>query len=341
MRQVWMTRVGKPETLEIRETADPRPAADEALVRVHAAGINFADIMARLGLYPDAPKFPAVMGYEVAGVIEAVGTAFSAFRPGDKVIGLCQFGGYSERVVLKAPQLFSLPDSLTYAQGAAIPVNYLTAYQLLFAMGSVRPGQTVLVHSAGGGVGLAALDLCQIAGAKVIGTASASKHAELLRRGVTAAIDYRTQDFETEVKRLTEGRGVDLILDAVGGDSWAKGLRCLAPTGRIGVFGLSGAAATKSRNPLAAILTLLRIPWFKLNPITLMNENKGIYGVNLGHLWHEPAMVRQWLEQILAWHGEGKIHPTVDREFPFEQAAQAHHHIQDRKNFGKVVLVSG
>lgn len=339
MRQVWITKTGAPETLEVREAPDPHAGKGQVRIRVKACGINFADIMARLGLYPDAPKLPAVMGYEVAGTIDEVGAGAGSLKVGDEALALTRFGGYSDVVVVDEDQAYPLPTGFTCAQAAVLPVNYLTAYQMLFVMGGIKQGERVLVHSAAGGVGFAAVDLCAIAGAEFIGTASAGKHKALQDRGVKHCIDYRTQDFETEVMRITNGKGVHIILDAVGGKSWAKGLRCLTPTGRLVVFGFSGAATGKKPNLLAALRNLLAVPWLKFNPMWLMNNNKAVIGVNVGHLWDEREMVAGWMRQILAWCEEGKIHPTVDREFKFEEAPLAHHHIQDRKNIGKVVLV--
>jgi len=339
MRQVWITRTGPPEMLEVREAPDPEPGPGEVRIRSKACGVNFADIMARLGLYPDAPKLPAVVGYEVAGPVDAVGKGVTGFKEGDEVLALTRFGGYSDTLVIAEDQVYPLPAGWTFSQAVALPVNYLTAYQMLFVMGGIKAGDKVLVHSAGGGVGFAAIDLCAIAGAEVIGTASAAKHGVLQARGVKHCIDYRTQDFEAEVKRITGGKGVDVILDAVGGKSWAKGLRCLRPTGRLVVFGFSAAATGKKLNPVSALMNLLAVPWFKINPMWLMDHNKGVLGVNVGHLWDEREMVTGWMRRILAWCDGGKIHPTIDREFSFADAAKSHHHIQDRKNVGKVVLV--
>ena len=188
MRQVWITRTGPPEVLELREAADPAPNAGEVQIRVRAVGINFADIMARLGLYPDAPKLPAVVGYEIAGDISALGGGVSR-SVGERVFALTRFGGYSDVICVPTGQAMPLPDGMSYEDGAAIPVNYLTAYQMLVQMGSLKRAERVLVHSAAGGVGLAAIDLCRIYGAEVIGTASASKHEMLRERGVSHQID--------------------------------------------------------------------------------------------------------------------------------------------------------
>jgi NADPH:quinone reductase-like Zn-dependent oxidoreductase len=275
----------------------------------------------------------------VSGTVDAVGAGVTALQPGQDVIALCRFGGYTDTLVVPEDQVFPLLRGLTHAQGAAIPVNYLTAYQMLFSMGSLKAGERVLVHSAAGGVGFAVIDFCAIAGAEVVGIASAAKHPVLAARGVKHLIDGRTQDFEREVMRITAGRGVQLVLDPVGGESWAKGFRCLAPTGRIVLFGFSSHAQGKVRSLLSSIRNFLAIPWLSFNPISLINANKAVVGVNLGHMWQEADLLGGWMKQILAWCDEGKVKPTVDREFAFAQAAAAHHYIQDRKNVGKVVLV--
>ena len=338
MRQVWITRVGPPEVLELREAADPAPQPGEVQIRVRAIGVNFADIMARLGLYPDAPKLPAVVGYEVAGDISAVGQG-AARTVGEKVFAITRFGGYSDVVCVPAAQAIPLPERMSYEEGAAIPVNYLTAYQMLVQMGAVKTGERVLVHSAAGGVGLASIDLCNIFGAEIIGTASASKHAMLRERGASQLIDYNTQDYESEVKRITAGRGVHMVLDAMGGEHWKKGYRCLAPTGRLVMFGLSNAATGKTRSILSLLKTLLRTPLFSFPPPKLINDNKALLGVNLGHMWNETELLNAWIDRLLGWYQDGKIHPTVGARFPLAEAAAAHHYIQDRKNVGKVVLV--
>lgn len=338
MRQVWVTRVGPPEVLVLREAPDPAPNTGEVLIRVRASGVNFADIMARLGLYPDAPKLPAVVGYEIAGDIAEVGDGVTR-SIGEKVFAITHFGGYTDKICLPAAQALPLPEGMSYEEGVAIPVNYLTAYQMLVQMGSLKSGERVLVHSAGGGVGLAAIDLCKIHGAEVFGTASALKHAFLLARGVAHVIDYTKQDYEAEVKHLTGGRGVHIVLDAMGGEHWKRGYRCLAPSGRLVMFGLSNAVRGKTRSMLSLLKTLLKTPFFSFPPTRLINDNKAIIGVNLGHMWGETELFRRWLLQILDWYREGKIHPTVDARFALAEARAAHHYIQDRKNIGKVVLV--
>jgi NADPH:quinone reductase-like Zn-dependent oxidoreductase len=337
VQQVWITRYGPPEVLELREAATPQSAQGEVLIKVAAAGINFADIMARLGLYPDAPKPPCVVGYEVAGEVAAVGSSAAAFKAGDKVIALTRFGGYASHVSVRQEQVFPLPGGLDFAQGAALPVTYLTAYQLLVAMGRLRAGETVLIHSAAGGVGLSAINIATIIGAKVIGVASAAKHDFLRQRGVLGLIDSRATDLVDRVRQLTNGRGVDLALDARGGRSWRESYDCLAPTGRLAVFGL--ATAVGGGRWTGTARALFGVPWLRFNPLRLMNDNRGVFGVNLGHLWDQHEMIRDWMSQLLAWQAQGKITPVLDRSFSFADAPAAHRHIEGRGNIGKVLLV--
>lgn len=339
MRQIWIPKAGPPEVLEVREAPDPLPGLNEVRIRVEASGVNFADVVGRLGLYPDLPPMPVVPGYEVAGRVDAVGSEVETDWIGREVFAMCRFGGYSEAVCVPEVQAFAVPTGLTLQQAAALPVNYVTAYQLMVVMGSLKPGETVLVHSAGGGVGIAAIQIAARVGARVIGTASAGKHDYLKGLGVEACIDYTTEDFEKRVRELTGGRGVELALDAVGGNSFRKSYRCLAPTGRLGMFGMSAASPGKVRNLFAVAKALAQTPWRSFNPPALMNANKGVFGVNVGHLWEEVDRVRDWTEQLLRWVDEGALRPTVDRTFTFAEAAEAHHYIQDRKNLGKVLLV--
>jgi NADPH:quinone reductase-like Zn-dependent oxidoreductase len=336
MRQVWIPRIGEPEVLEVREAPDPEPKPGEVRVRVKASGINFADILARMGLYPDSPKLPAVVGYEVAGVIDGFGGDVEGLRNGDRVVCLTRFGGYSDVICVPRAAVQPIPDPLVFAGAASIPVNYLTAWLMLVRLGAVRAGETVLVHACAGGVGLAAVQICRHFGANVIGTASAGKHDRLLEMGVTECIDYRTEDFEAEVDRITDGRGVDIALDAVGGKSFAKSYRCLTELGRLFVFGASSLAPGTRRKMGSALLGLMRMPSFK--PMDLMQNNRGVFGVNLGHLWHRSEDLGQMLGEILDLFADGTFKPVVDRSFSFDDAADAHRYIQERRNFGKIVL---
>ena len=338
MRQIWIAKAGPPEVLELREAPDPHPSAGEMRIRVEASGVNFADIMGRLGLYPDLPRMPVVPGYEVAGRVDEAGAGVEAGWVGRDVFASTRFGGYADLVCVPEVQVFARPAAMSAEEGASIPTNYLTAWQLIVAMGGLKAGETVLVHSAGGGVGIAATQLAKHIGAKVIGTASAGKHEELRALGVDWLIDYRTEDFEKRAREITGGRGVELILDAVGGDSLKKGYRLLAPTGRLGIFGASSAATGKAAGYLGMASMLMKTPWVQFNPLSLMNANKGVFGVNLGHLWGEFERMRPWMEELLRLWEIGAIKPKIARVFKFDEAPAAHHFIQDRKNIGKVLL---
>ncbi len=337
MKQIWITKHGGPEVLQLRESEHEPPGPGQVTVAVKAAGLNFADLMARKGLYPDAPKPPCVVGYEISGLVESVGQGSDPKWEGKPVVAFTRFGGYSERVTLSQNQVFEKPANLTFEQAAALPVNYLTAYQLVVVMGSLRKGETVLIHNAGGGVGLAALQMAKRIGAVTLGTASPPKHETLRRLGLDYPIDYRSEDWARRVREITQGKGVELILDPVGGSFWKTNYRLLRPTGRLGMFGISNASEKKSPPLLAFLKMLAQVPLY--NPITLMNENRGTFGVNLGHLWEEADKTRGWFAEILKGVKDGWIKPHVDRSYFFSEAAQAHQFLEDRKNLGKVLLV--
>jgi len=339
MRQIWIPKAGPPEVLELREAPDPLPGPGELRIRVEASGVNFADVVGRLGQYPDLPPMPVVVGYEVAGRVDAVGEGVGEDLLGYEVLALTRFGGYSDVLCVPEAQVHVRPPGMSAEAGAALPVNYLTAWQLLRVMGGLRADETVLVHSAGGGVGIAAIQIARHVGARVFGTASAGKHAALKELGVDACIDYRTEDFEDRVRELTRGRGVELVIDAQGGRSFKKSYRALAPTGRLGMFGVASAATGKTPSRLSLLRTVAAMPWLQFNPVSLMNANKGVFGVNMGHLWDEADRVNGWMESLLELHTEGAIRPVVAERFPFDRAAEAHHYLQDRRNFGKVLLV--
>jgi NADPH:quinone reductase-like Zn-dependent oxidoreductase len=323
--------------MKVEQRPDPQPQTGQVLVRVKAAGLNFADILARQGLYPDGPPKPCVMGYEVSGVVEAVGDDVNHNLIGKAVIAMTRFGGQAEIVTVSAAQVFAKPDELTFEQAAAIPVNYLTAWALLVTMGGLKKDEAVLIHNAGGGVGLAALDIAKHIGARTFGTASTGKHEFLRARGLDHPIDYRNQDWLPVLKELTNGRGVELVIDPIGGPSWKKSYQALRTTGRMGVFGISVASASGIKGKIRALKAIASMPRF--NPIGLMNRNKGVFGLNLGHMWDEGEKVAAWTGEIMRGVAEGWIKPHVDRAFPFDQIADAHTYIESRKNIGKVVLV--
>lgn len=338
MRQAVIPRHGPPDVFEIREAPDPTPGDGELRVRVRAAGINFADILARLGLYPDAPKPPLVVGYEVAGHVDAIGKSVIGFSEGDRVVAMTRFGGYADTVVVPAGHAFHFPDDLSDAEAAAVPVNYLTAAVALYRLAALTNGETVLIHNAGGGVGIAATQLARLRRATVIGTASAFKHAALRQFGVDHTIDYRHASVADDVRSITRGRGVDVILDPIGGNSFLASYRMLAPLGRLVMYGLSAAAPGERYNAWRAFRAWWALPRF--NPLSMINRNRGVFGLHIGHLWEERGALAPLMEMLLSELRAGRLTPVVARTFPLDRVADAHRFVQSRQNIGKVILTT-
>jgi NADPH:quinone reductase-like Zn-dependent oxidoreductase len=336
MRQISFSRYGPPEVFAVREAPTPSPGPGEVRIAVRAAGVNFADVLARVGLYPDAPKPPLVVGYEVAGQVDAVGSGVTRFTKGDRVVALTRFGGYATDVVVAEPYVFPFHSELSDAEAAALPVNYLTALIALYRMANVAAGETVLIHGAGGGVGIAAIQLARLRRATIIGTASASKHRALRSYGVDHLVDYRTVDVAREVRRITGNRGVDVVLDPIGGQSFSVSYRLLAPLGRLIMFGVSAVSRGERRNWLHAARAMMQMPRFK--PLSLINKNRGVFGLNLAHLWDEQGQLASAMQLLLEDVGHRRLLPVIARTFPLERAGDAHRYMQQRENIGKIVL---
>jgi NADPH:quinone reductase-like Zn-dependent oxidoreductase len=337
MKQIWISKGGLPEVLRVQKASDPTPRTGEVRIRVKACGVNFADILGRANLYPDAPTMPYVPGFEVAGEVDVVGQGVPDLKEGDKVFALTQFGGYSDVVCAPYKQVFKRLEWMDVLHGAALPVDYLMAYMALVSMGSLQKGDKVLIHNAGGGVGLAALDICRVVGAETYGTASPNKHDYLLERGLHHPIDYRNLDYERVIMDLTGGHGVQIVLDPMGGSHWKKNYRLLMPTGRLICFGISSVLPGKRRSIWALLRFLWNFPVY--TPYRLLNDNKGVLGINMNHLWEQMDVLRPWMHQIITWYDEALFRPKIDQTFPFAGAAEAHHYLQDRKNIGKVLLI--
>lgn len=337
MRQVMITKAGPPEVLQVREAPDPVAGAGQLRVRVRASGINFADLMARQGIYPDAPPIPCVVGYEVSGVVDQVGPDVAGFTVGDRVFAMPRFGGYSDTLVVPAAQAFQLPARMSFEEAAALPVVYLTAHHMLLYTGSLHAGQKVLVHSAAGGVGLAAIDLLRAHDCVIFGSASPSKHDFLRERGAQHCLDSRG-DVPAQVRALVGGDGkLDVVLDPVGGRSWRDSYRLIGPGGRVVCFGVSAMSEGTRRSVWSMLKLIFGLTWW--NPIGLMNANKSVTGVNMGHLFDRLDLLRPQFESLLRLYEAGKIHPFVDRTFAFADAPAAHQYLHDRKARGKVLLV--
>lgn len=338
MGAVVNTRHGSADVLRVERRPLPSPKPGELRIRVAAAGLNPSEVNARQGMYPDAPPPPMVVGYEVSGIVESLGAGVKGFALGDRVWALCRFGGHAEVVCTPASFARRMPDAMGFETAAAIPVAYATAVILAHDFGRVREGDRVLLHMASGSVGLAVLQLCaRIPNVTLIGTASASKHEALKKLGLHHAIDSTTEDFEARVRELTGGRGVDLVLDPIGGKNWKKNYRLLAPLGRLLVYGFSGATGPGKRSLARAVWQLLQTPIFL--PLTLMEHNRAVMGLNMGRLFDQPELISRGLDTLARLADEGAIQPLVDSVFPFSRAAQAHLRLESRRNVGKVVLV--
>jgi NADPH:quinone reductase-like Zn-dependent oxidoreductase len=352
MRVVVITKHGGPGVLKVQERPDPALGPGEVRIAVAAAGVNFADVMARMGLYADAPKPPCVIGYEVAGTIlelgegevgahspdDRVGAAATAgeaggqgLTHGQRVVAGTMFGGYATQVVVPTGDVVPLPDRLTFEQGAAIPVNYTTAWAGLLGYGNLQAGERVLIHSAGGGVGIAATQIAKRFGAEVYGTASPGKHERIRQLGVDHPLDYTKDGWEKGLPKF------DVILDAVGGKSFRRSYSLLRPGGRLVAFGASAVVSGQRRNLVTALGTVARMPRF--NMIKQMSESKAVIGLNMLSLWKDRQTLEPWIGPLRELLDDGTIMPVVAGDFGFEDAGAAHTMITERRNVGKVVLV--
>jgi NADPH:quinone reductase-like Zn-dependent oxidoreductase len=340
MKAVVLTGTGGPEKMVVEERPEPLPGPGEVRVVVRAAGVNFAELLARRGLYPDAPGPPCVLGYEYAGDVDLLGDGVEGLEAGMPVFGPVMFGGQAEMVVVPREQAVPLPDGFGYSEAAALPVNYCTAIAALIVLGGLREGQRVLIHAAAGGVGTAAVQIARDVGAEIFGTASAGKHEAIRLLGVEHAIDYRNSDFEQEVLDRTNGEGVDLVIDATGPTAFRKDYRLLRDGGRLVMFGVSELEGSRGFLSPAGIRALLKMPlatapWWK--SLAVIGENKSVGGLNLLDWWKREGLGR--LAGLLDDYLErGAIDPVIAREFSFSEAGEAHRYIEERRNIGKVLL---
>src|SRR5271163_37470 len=319
MRAMVVRRYGQPEVFEVQQVPDPQPKAGEALIRVKAIGINFADLLQRMGLYPGSPKPPFIPGLEIAGVVEKIVEGSkrdetNALKPGDAVVAMPHFKAYAEWVAVPTNTVYRMPAGMPFEDAAAFPVNYLTAYHSMFTMGNLQPGDRILIHGAAG----------------------PAKQDYLRKIGVDHPIDYEKSDFVKVVRQYAPD-GIEMVMDPIGGKSLTRGQKCLGPTGRLVIYGLSEAAGSGGkRNLLRGAKALLQSPRF--HPLKLMAQNLTVIGVSLGVMNSRGALLRSELDELFRMYSAGKIKPVIGKTFPLDQAAAAHQYIHDRKNIGKVVL---
>ncbi len=336
MRQIWIKKHGDPTVLQIQNASEPIPRIGEVRIRVQVCGVTFAELLARMGLFSDTPIPPFIPGFEVVGVVDQVGQGVPDIKEGDAVFAITRHGGYSSVVCVPHMQVFKRLEWMPPGDAAAISLHYLMAYMMLVVMGSVRPGDKVLIHGASGGVGLAALDICRIIGAETYGTSSPGKHDFLLSHGLHYAIDYRNHDYEKVLNNMTGGRGVQLILDPFGGKFWPKNYRLLAPAGRLVHYGMADMVTGQKRSLIAVLRTLIMMPFY--TPMKLMRDNKAVIGVGVEQLWTNFNIARPWMKQIVTWYDEALFRPQIAQSFAFEKVAEAHQYLHERKNIGKVLL---
>jgi synaptic vesicle membrane protein VAT-1 len=340
-KQIVISKPGRPEVL-VERPLEPRPVgADEVRIEVAAAGVNFADVVGRLGNYPDAPPMPYAPGYEVSGTIAEVGSNVRDLAIGARVCALTRFGGYAEEIVTRADGVYPLPDGVAADVAAGVPVTYLTADVCLFDAGGLRAGSSVLIHGGAGGVGTAAIQLARGKGITILATAgSPAKCDWMSKEGVHHSIDYTREDVAARVKEATSGRGVDVVLDPIGGRNLQVSVALCAPLGRVVSYGVSALNPGKKRSLRALLREGSVMRFFNLLP--LFAGNVGIHGINMLPLTEtDPPRMQRKMADILRSIADGVLAPVIAERFPLsaEGAQKAHHYLQDRRNIGKVVLI--
>jgi NADPH2:quinone reductase len=320
MKAARVNAFGGEDQLEIVETADPVAGPGEVVVRVKAAGLNYADVMQRLGLYPGGPTPAYIPGMEASGIIESHGVSMDGGPPiGARVVALGR-GAHAELMSVDMRACFVLPDGMSFEEGAAFPVQYLTAYHTLVTLAHATAGETVLIHAAAGGVGTAAIQIAKLLGLRVVATASTSeKREKVLELGADAAVGY--DEFEDASRKLTHGRGPDICLESIGGDVFRRSLEIIPPLGRLVVFG----AASKEAQPI--------------DTLKLFFRSQSILGFHLSGIIGRPDLMISSLKTLLTWIGAGKLKIQIGHTFPLAEIKKAHELIASRQSYGKIVLV--
>jgi NADPH:quinone reductase-like Zn-dependent oxidoreductase len=342
MKKVVIHKPGGYEQLKIEEHADLHPGPDEVLIDVSAIGVNFADCVTRMGLYASAKKYvgyPITPGFEVSGTIRSVGAGVTAFSPGSAVLAVTRFDGYATQLVVKQSQVFPLPAQLSHEVAASLPAVSLTAWFALFQLAHAQSADTILVHSAAGGVGSMLVQLGKIAGCKVIGVVGAAhKTTTVIALGADAVIDKSTQDLWTEAERLAPD-GYDIILDANGAATLKQSYQHLAAVGKLVVYGFHSMLQTRKGVPgkLRLAFDYLRTPRF--SPFNLTTQNHSVMGFNLSFLFDKNAIMQQGMQQILQWLESGELQVPAVTSYPLEAVADAHRALESGQTTGKLVLL--
>jgi NADPH:quinone reductase-like Zn-dependent oxidoreductase len=337
MKVFLLTRFGGPEVLAMREMPTPIPREGEVLIRVHRIGLNFAEVFARLGVYPGIPKPPFVPGIECAGIVERVGRNSYGLKRGDKVMAFTRQGAYAEYVCTPADFVLKIPRGMSVDQGAALPVAYLSALHGLVTLAHIRRNDRVLIHAAAGGVGTAALQVAKHLGAETFGTASTEEKLRVANeQGADHTINYREKDFAEEIGRMTGGYGVDVVMDSVGGSVFRKSWKLLAPMGRYVLFGFSAVTGARSMSMLKTVYEFLQVP--RIFPPSIVSKNVALMGFNLYMLTNKVEYLRGLASEAISLLKKGVVNPVIGTVFPFEKLPEAHTFLQSRKSIGKVLI---
>jgi len=335
MRRIVISKLGPPEVLKVIEQEKLTPEGNEVIIRVNKAGINFADLMMRLGIYGKTPEIPFTPGYEVSGIISSIGNKVEEYSVGQRVAAFTGVGGYSEEVKVPASQVVSIGDDISFEAAAAMPVTYITAYHMLVELGNIREGDTVLIHHAAGGVGTAAVQIANAYGAGTIFGVASSAKKEFVEKLGMRFIDRENEDFVKVVKDETNGAGVHHALDPVGGQHLKKSFKSLRSGGKLYAFGGSSFVRGPKIFKPTALWRLFRTP--KFSPLGMIGKNKAIFGVHMGTI-KDLDLMRREIETLVKMLNNNQIEPIVDKVFHFTDIVNAHQYIHDRKNKGKVLL---
>ncbi|MEM1282959.1 MAG: medium chain dehydrogenase/reductase family protein [Chlamydiota bacterium] len=343
MKRVVVDKPGGYERLQLKSYPMPQPEEGEVLIGCKACGVNFADCCVRMGIYRSAKVYegwPITPGFEVSGEVLEVGENVNNYQVGDKVIAITRFGGYTSHLVVPECQVFALPKSMSFEEGAAFPGVFLTAYYGLIELTHPRPKSTILVHSAAGGVGSALVQLSKAIGCEVIGVVGSSEKVKFVEElGADAVIDKSTSNLWENAERLAP-KGFDVILDANGRETLKEGYQHLAPGGKIVVYGFHTMLSKGRGRPnwLKIVWNYLRTPRF--NPLNLTTDNHGVLGFNLSYLFDKVDLFQEFINQMFTWLDEEKIHPPTVTAYNLENVAQAHKDLESGKTVGKLVLLT-
>lgn len=340
MRAIRLERFGPPERLQLVDVPPPACGPGTVRVSVRAVGVNFADVFSRLGLYPGIPEPPFIPGIEFSGDVVELSGPSHGLKRGDRVAGFTRQGAYAEEVCVPGGFLTRMPRRMPYEAGASMIVTYLSAWHGMKTLGQAKKGETVLVHSAAGGVGSACLQLGTHWGCRMIGTASSEEKRDLVRSwGAIEALDYDDKKFEEQVREATGGVGVDIVMDAVGGRVMRRSWTLLAPMGRYVVYGFAAASGRRTINPVRLAAEYLRFPI--VHPSSLPSRNVSLMGFNLYFLAERRAYFQGVLRQIFALYEKKIVAPVIHRAYELAEAAEAHRYMQSRKSVGKIILKMG